>query len=174
MKVADAVNSWRGPFSSRHDFEMKGKSMEVKATTNVQGRIHKIHGIEQLTPQKDGILLLFSLRLREEQGAENTLPELVCLFQDKLKNDIDTLSKFENTLAVAGYSPIHNDEYSKFKFRIVDEKLYFVSDDFPRIIKESFVNDVPKGVTAVEYVINLDGCDNLCIANKAQDKNKFL
>ena len=166
----DALNRWRGPFSSRHDFEWQANSVEVKATTNVQSRVHKIHGVDQLTPSKNGALFLFSLRLREEQGAENNLPDFIKLCQEKLKDNVDALSKFENNLAVAGYSPVHNDEYSKFKFRVVDEKLYKVTKGFPRIINDSFVQGIPHGVGTIEYIINLDGYDSFCIANSPTDK----
>jgi len=54
----EAIKRWRGPFSSRHDFEWKGKSVEVKSTTNVQSRVHKIHGIDQLSPPENGDLFL--------------------------------------------------------------------------------------------------------------------
>lgn len=76
INKVDAVKMWRGPYSSRHDFEWKEKSVEVKATTNVQGRVHKIHGIDQLLPPEKGELLFFSLRIREEQGSKDTLPNL--------------------------------------------------------------------------------------------------
>ena len=167
--VTNAVNGWRGPFSSRHDFEMKGKSIEAKATTNVQSRIHRIHGIDQLSPPKEGVLLLFSLRLREEQSSDNNLPNLIALLQDKLKNNVEALSKFENTLAVAGYSPIHNEEYSKFKFRIVDEKLYEVKEGFPCITTHLFKEGLPNGVCQIRYSINLDGFERFCIANNPDD-----
>ncbi len=173
MDKLEAINRWRGPFLSRHDFEWNGKSIEVKATTNNQSRIHKIHGIEQLAPPKDGQLFLFSLRLREEEGAENTLPNLIASFREKLKDDIDALSKFENILVVIGYSSIHEEEYSKVKFRIVDEKLYDVTKDFPRIISESFSEGVPLGVGVIEYTINLDGYSNLCISTSPNEYIKF-
>jgi len=165
----DAVKRWRGPFSSRHDFEWKDKSVEVKATTNVQGRIHKIHGIEQLSPPENGNLLFFSLRIREEQGSNNTLPAFIASCQEKLKENLDALSIFENTLAVAGYSPLHDDEYSKFKFRIVDEKLYKVTDNFPRLTTNSFKDGLPSGIGYIEYVIDLDGFENLCLATSSKD-----
>lgn len=170
----EAINRWRGPFSSRHDFEWVGKSVEVKATTNIQSRIHKIHGIEQLSPPKNGDLLLFSLRLREEQGADNTLPNIILLCREKLKNNPDAISKFENILALVGYSPLHDNEYFKFKFRIVDEKLYNVTDKFPRLVVNSFINGVPSGVGKIEYTINLDGYDSLCIANSPDESINIL
>ena len=173
MDVTRAINSWRGPFSSRHDFEMKGLSIEVKATTSQQSRVHKINGIDQLSPPENGSLMFFSLRIREEQGAENDLPSIVGLLQEKLKGNINSLSKFENTLAVAGYSPVYNDEYLKLKFRIVDQRLFNVTNEFPRIITDSFVGGLPSGVGTIEYTINLDGYDKLCIAKSPEDDFTF-
>src|SRR3989338_5678059 len=169
ISYSEAVNRWRGPFSSRHDFEWSGKSIEIKATTNTEGRIHKIHGIEQLSPPEHGNLLFFSLRIREEQGSNNTLPAFIASCQEKLKENLDALSIFENTLAVAGYSPLHDDEYSKFKFRIVDEKLYKVTDNFPRLTTNSFKDGLPSGIGYIEYVIDLDGFENLCLATSSKD-----
>ncbi|MBI1934882.1 PD-(D/E)XK motif protein [Candidatus Woesearchaeota archaeon] len=174
IKYLDAIKMWRGPFSSRHDFESKSNSIEVKATTNVQYRIHKIHGLEQLSPPEKGDLLFFSLRLREEQGSKNTLPEFISLFKEKLKDNLDALSLFENTLAVTGYSPLHDEEYNKFKFRVVDEKLYSVKDEFPRLTINSFNKGLPSGVGTVEYTINLDGFENLCLATSPENKIKLL
>lgn len=163
-KKNDAISKWRGPFSSRHDFEWKGKSVEIKATTGLRGRSHKINGIDQLSPPENGKLFLFSLKLREEHGAENTLPNIIELCREKLKNDIDAISKFENILAVSGYSPLHDDEYSKITFRAIDEKLYEVKDGFPRLTEDSLKKKLPDTVNAVEYSINLDGADSFCIA----------
>ena len=173
MDVTHAINSWRGPFSSRHDFEMKRLSIEVKATTSQQSRVHKVSGIDQLSPPENGSLMFFSLRIREERGAENDLPSIVGLLQEKMKENVGALSKFENTLAVAGYSPLHNDEYSKLKFRIVDQKLFNVVNGFPRIITDSFVSGLPSGVGTIEYTINLDGYDRLCIAKSPDDDFTF-
>lgn len=173
MDKLESVNKWRGPLGSRHDFEWTGKSVEVKATTNVQSRIHKIHGLDQLSPPVEGQLFLFSLRLREEQGAENTLPRIISLCREILKEDLDALSKFENTLVVAGYSPQYDHEYSRFRFRIVDERLYKVNEEFPRLIKESFVEGLPLGIGMIEYSINLDGYDYLSVA-KSPDEVDIL
>jgi len=170
----EAIKRWRGPFSSRHDFEWKGKSVEVKSTTNVQSRVHKIHGIDQLSPPENGDLFLFSLRLREEQGSEMTLPSLIGSCKDLLGDDIESLSKFENILAIAGYSPLYDKEYSKFKFRVVDEKLYKVTEEFPHLERNSFINDIPSGIRLIEYSISLDGYDNLCVANSSKEGSKFI
>ena len=173
MNELSAINAWRGPFSSRHDFEWTGKSVEVKATTNVQNRMHKIHSIEQLSPPENGNLFLFSLRIREEQSVDNNLPTLIALCRKKLKDNPNAISKFENILSIVGYSPVHDNEYSKIRFRVVDERLYNVTDEFPRLVSDSFVKGVPSGVNTIEYTINLDGYDNLCLAKSHKENVNF-
>lgn len=165
--VSEAVIPWRGPFGARHDFEWADRSIEVKATTSVRGRIHRINGLDQLAPPENGELMLFSLRLREEAGASNTLPRLVALCRSQMKLEPDTLDLFEAALTKANYSPAYEEEYAKLKLRIVDEALFRVEQDFPRITAASFEAGVPSGVERVEYEVNLGGCDHLLIATDA-------
>jgi hypothetical protein len=169
VDAAQAVERWRGPFSARHDFEWPGKSVEVKATTSTRGRIHRIHGMDQLTPPDNGDLFLFSLRLREEGGGANSLPRLIALCRSQLESEADALSRFETGLARAGYSPVHDDEYLKVSLRIVEETLFAVRENFPRITPNRFVEGVPAGVESVMYDVNLNTFDHLCVARSAAE-----
>jgi hypothetical protein len=56
----------------------------------------------------------------------------------------------------------------------VDEKLYKVTKEFPHLERNSFINDIPLGVGLIEYSINLDGYDNLCVANSPKEGSKFI
>lgn len=169
MKPSNAVSSWRGPYGSRHDFEWSGQSIEVKVTTSSRGRIHFINGLEQLSPPEGGSLQLFSLRLKEEGGGANTLPGLITACRDALAENPDSLASFENSLASVGYSPAHDSDYEKMRFRIVDEALFDVRDPFPRITLDTFSEGVPSGVGVVRYEINLEGYDSLIITTSADD-----
>ncbi len=166
---AEAVNRWRGPFASRHDFEWPGRSVEVKATTSTRGRIHRIHRLDQLVPPEPGELLFFGLALREEAGATNTLPLVIATCRSQLEADADSMSGFERALARVGYSPAHDEEYAKLRLRIVEEGLFSVRDDFPRLTVMQLAAGVPPGVERVEYEINLSGFDHLRIAAHAAD-----
>jgi len=154
---AEAVRRWRGPFGSRHDFEWQGESVEVKATTASRGRIFHINGIDQLEHPENGKLFFFGVRLREEGGAELTLPRIIETCRNIVSSDDDALDKFESALVRIGYSPQHNDEYEKTRFRIIEEILFEVKDDFPKIGASNFVNGIPDGIERVEYEINLNG-----------------
>jgi hypothetical protein len=160
----DAVASWRGPFGARHDFEWPGCSVEVKATTLTRGRIHKINGIDQLEPPENGKLLFFSLLLREEGGATNTLPALVKTSRVLLQSDANALTRFETGLLRSGYSPAHDEEYEKLKFRIADGSLFVVRENFPRVTNAQFTGGLSRGVERISYEINLGGFEHLRLA----------
>jgi len=157
----EAIRRWRGPFGSRHDFEWSGESVEVKATTSSRGRIFHINGIDQLEPPENGKLFFFGVRLREEGGAELTLLSIIETCRNLVSSDGDTLDKFETALVQVGYSPLHNEEYDKTRFRIIEEVLFEVKKDFPRICVSNFFGGIPSGIEHVEYEINLNGFDQL-------------
>lgn len=171
--VGDAVSRWRGPFGARHDFEWSGRSVEVKATTSTRGRIHRINGLDQLAPPDQGDILFFSLHLREEAGATSTLPSVVAACCIQLGGHPHALSQFENALAQAGYSLAHEDEYDKLRFRIVDQGLFAVRDDFPRLTTAQLQTGLPPGIEHVEYDINLSTFGHLRLSNQP-DQADFL
>lgn len=167
----EAVLRWRGPTGARHDFEWVGRSVEVKATTSTRGRLHRINGLDQLAPPEIGDLFLFSLRLHDEAGATNSLPVLVAACRTQFERETDTLSRFETVLVQAGYLSAHEDEYAKLRLRIVEQGLFAVRDDFPRLTVAQFSDGVPAGIERVEYEINLGGFIHLCIAQQPSEAN---
>ncbi len=171
--AGDVVASWRGPSGARHDFEWPCRSVEVKATTSTRGRIHRINGLDQLLPPEDGKLFFFSLRLREEAGATNTLPSLVDRCRGQMTGDADALTRFEASLTQAGYSLAHEEEYACVHLRIVEESLFVVQADFPRLTTAQFPNGLPAGIERVEYEINLSTFDHLCTAHTAAEVTMF-
>lgn len=167
--TTEATTRWRGPFGSRHDFEWQGRSVEVKATLSTRGPIHCINGLEQLVPPDDGTLLLFSVQVREEAGAEHSLPSIISDCREALADDELSLERLDQALAQCGYSPAHEQEYAKLHLRISNQGLFTVSDDFPRLTSTNFVSGIPSGLERVEYEINLGGFERLCIARRPED-----
>jgi len=168
-----ALKRWRGPFGARHDFEWGERSIEVKASTSTRGRLHYIHGLEQLEPPENGDLYLFSLKMREEDGGEVTLPYIIEECNNQLISDEDTLTQFETALIQTGYSPIHNDEYIKIHMRVIDEALFSVKDNFPRLTHNCILGDLSSGIEYIEYIINLNGYDNLIVARSPLEYVSF-
>jgi len=159
-----ALSRWRGPTGSRHDFEWLGYSIEVKATMSVHRLVHRISGIDQLSPPEQGTLFLFSLQVRQEEGAGNSLPILVEMGRNRFSGKPDAALDLEDKLSRIGYSSSHNTEYERLHLRVGGEGLYRVDHDFPRIIPSSFPGRVPNGVEKIEYDINLNGFDHLRVA----------
>jgi hypothetical protein len=55
------------------------------------------------------------------------------------------------------------------RLRVVEEGLYRVEDDFPRLIPVGFPAGVPAGIEQINYEINLAGSSHLIVAtNTAQ------
>lgn len=165
----EVLRYWSGPRRGRHDFEFPGLSFEVKGTALVEGRRHWIHGLDQLLPPENGKLLFFSLKLREETGGVRNLPELVRSCIEVLTEDADALDYFENALASTGYSPVHDLEYERINFRVVDETLFEVGDHFPKITGKMLIGGTPSGVEYIEYQINLEGFEECILARRAED-----
>ncbi|MFO1400122.1 MAG: PD-(D/E)XK motif protein [Steroidobacteraceae bacterium] len=169
-----AVESWRGPHGARHDFECQGLSIEVKGTSSARGRIHTINGIDQLEEPDAGQLLLFSLRLRDEAGAGNSLPLLCHACRQLLAVDSAAADQLDLGLISAGYLPTHEEEYSKNRWRVVEEHLFQVREGFPRITRHSFQGGIPQGIEGIDYVINLGSSDSYVVARKPSEAISIL
>jgi hypothetical protein len=165
----DAIRVWRGPWGSRHDFEWADKSVEVKATTNTRGRIHRIHGLNQLEQPENGLLYLFSVRMHEENGAEHSLPKIIETCRNQLTNSEESLAHFENGLAQLGYSPLFENEYSKMKLRILDDVLFIVDSNFPKLTQASFSEGLSEGIESIDYDINLNTYNQSIYAHRPSD-----
>jgi hypothetical protein len=159
----EQVRHWLGPTGTRHDFQWRNLAVEAKATTSVRGHVHRINGVDQLDPPVGGELRVFSLRIREEPTAANSLATLVEHVGNELRDE-DLLDVFETRLGQAGYSPINVDRYSETRYRIVNERLYNVGESFPRLSAASFAGGLEAAIERIEYDINLDGCPQLILA----------
>lgn len=169
MFGSGVVDTWRGPFGSRHDFEWTNRSVEVKTTTSTRGRIHHIHGLNQMEKPEGGPLYLFSLRLYEESGATECLTGIIDNCTGQLSSDADRLCSFENALINIGYSPLQAEEYEGLRFRIVEEALFDVREDFPRISAADFKEGISSSIERVDYIINLNSFDRLCLTRTPDD-----
>lgn len=161
---AAAVEHWLGPSGARNDFQWPGVAVEAKATGSVRGHVHHINGIDQLDPPEDGSLLLFSLRIREEPSAVNSLVTVIAEIEEALEADPERLDLFDGRLVSVGYSSAHVERYRDIHFRVIDERLYRVVDDFPRLSTASFATGLPVGIERVEYEANLEGFGHLIAA----------
>jgi hypothetical protein len=172
--IGAAVKKWRGPFGARHDFEWSGTSVEVKVTTVTRALVHRINGIDQLVPPENGRLFLFSIRVREEGGASNSLPALIQRIRGELETDDEALNQFETALIQVGYSPLHEHEYAKLLLRVVEQRLFTVVEGFPRITSASFTSGPPAAIERLEYDVNLSAQDAFCVAREPLHAGPYI
>jgi hypothetical protein len=163
------VRRWVGAEAARQDFQWPGLAVECKATLSARGHVHRINGLDQLATPEQGELFLYSIRLREETTSERSLVTLVDQVSRLLAVDAALLDLFETRLGQGGYSPLHSERYRTITFTVVDERLYNVTAAFPRITPASFRAGLPLGVERVDYDVNLETCDALCVARKPQE-----
>lgn len=155
------VLAWTGPSGGRHDFQWPAVACECKATVSSRGHIHWINGLDQMDPPEGGTLYVFSIRIREEPSAGNSLPVLIELIYEELRGKPDLLDYFDQQLAASGYSPAHADRYQAIRWRIVDQRVFTVADGFPRLSNSMIEGGLPIGVERVDYLVDLNTCWDL-------------
>lgn len=165
-----SVGEWRGPFGGRHDFERKDRSIEVKGTTSATGLVHHVNGLNQLDDPEQGDLLMFSMRLREEAGATNTLPGVVAFCRSLLVHDSVAMDVFELGINTTGYTAAHESDYERTHWRVVDQQLFAVKEDFPRLSVSILREGLPAGVGRIGYDIDLSSFQHLCVARRQSDE----
>lgn len=153
------VEAWTGSEASRHDFQWPDISVEVKATARrADGAIvHTIQHLDQLANPETGVLFLFSLRVVRDRLAGNTLPAVVERCSERLRGRAHVREAFLRKVALRGYSPAHR-RLHETPYRILDESLYEVANEFPRLTSNSFPTGLPPGISEVSYKLDMAVC----------------
>jgi len=167
-----AVTMWRGPVGARNDFESEGISIEVKTSGKID-ESHQINGLEQLLVPADCKLYFFSLLVRDEAGASESLVNLVGELKETLADNFLLQQRFDGMLAAANFQESDVEQYQKTRFRIRGQGLYLVGDGFPRLIPQSIAEGLPKGVHDVKYGLRLDGAQEWLVADNPEASIDF-
>ncbi|MEV4975470.1 PD-(D/E)XK motif protein [Streptomyces scopuliridis] len=164
------IDAWTASEGSRHDFQWPNASVEVKATARSgdAGSVHTIRSLDQLAAPETGELYLFSLRVMRDQLANNTLPKLVDRVATDLADHPAARERFLQKIGSRGYSPVQRKTH-EIPYRIVEECLYQVTDDFPRLTHDSFPTGLPSGVVRVSYDLDLAACGSWLLSTNPKD-----
>jgi hypothetical protein len=147
---AGALDAWRGPTRSVHDFARNGAELEVKTTTSVDGNFISISNIDQLDPTAMTSLHLVVIHAREDisaLGLDGRIDELIDLGVPR-----DALL---TKAAMAGYvygsgAPIED------RYRIRSVRAWVVGETFPGLRRAELGEDRLRGVSKVRYELALD------------------
>jgi putative PD-(D/E)XK family protein DUF4420 len=153
------ISAWSGAEGARHDFQWPRLSVEVKAASRRSDGsvIHRIGDLDQLNSPESGDLYLFSLHVRADALATNSLASLTCSLFASLMSTPDIADEFTQKLAQRSYTPLQEDTSSR-SYRIVNESLYRVDVGFPRLTPATFREGLPTGITTVSYAIDIAAC----------------
>jgi len=166
---AKAVMSWCGSRGLRHDFEMANVSIEVKSTSLARGHLYEIHGIQQLEKPQNGRLFLFGVRLRDEQTGGKSLKLLIDNIYEALSGFRDLTEYFSSQLIEYGYSLKGSAGYQSKSWEIIDEALFLVDADFPRITSALIPESTQLDIEDLTYKVNLNHYSHLIVATNPSE-----
>jgi hypothetical protein len=149
---SNAISCWVGPNGTRHDIVADTISLEVKASQTRFGRFVEIHSHDQLEPPPGGQLYLATMKLEQTNGEGESLPGLVESIVALGVNRDHLITLISRTGVTPGNLALSSD----ISFHVVENRIYAVTGNFPRITSESFVNGkVPPGILKLNYQIDL-------------------
>ena len=146
--IHSALQTWRGPYGSPHDFWLATCNIEVKSTKQGGKNLIKVSSAEQLDLNGASKLILvhYILSLNSENGASLLdLMESISQLIDGTEPGSQQL--FQSLIAEAGFS--WNHDYNSSKWAVESVQSYWVEGDFPRITPSSIL----MGVGTVKYTI---------------------
>ena len=167
MSIDAAIEGWNGPMGARHDFQFTKGSLEVKATSKAGiAPVVVIANLEQLSDPVTGGLFLFVIQASEDALASNSLVAEIQSLLAKV-GPAGKVALMER-LAKTGYNPVLNQQLRR-RFRILNEGLYKVGSDFPRITASTFLpNGLPLGTGNISYTLDTAVLNNWLIASDHQ------
>jgi hypothetical protein len=141
------INGWHGPSGANQDFWYNGLAIEIKTSKANKPSI-KISNEYQLDNGNLNNLFLVFYRISEFQGGRDTLMELINQIRNKLL--ADNLEQFNDKLISLGISPeSESEDYNSRAFNINSEKVFQITEDFPRITRST----LDDAISAVTYEI---------------------
>ena len=140
---------WASEHAGSHDIESDTMSYEVKSTIKKSSTTISISSQHQLFSEKKLELLFCRLE-------ESTLGVSINSVRDMLVNEGYDKDLIEIQLFKAGFEK--GASIRDLKYKVLETRKYVVDDNFPKITKESFKNDVfPPRVISIKYDLDLEG-----------------
>ncbi|MFG2181470.1 PD-(D/E)XK motif protein [Streptomyces abikoensis] len=152
-----AVESWNGPLGEEHDFSPYGFDLEVKTTAS-EGRIHSIHGFNQLVPSPDRPLWFVSLQVTRGGAEGRTLTQCVeAVRREVSEHAPGALDRLELLLGRLDLPHGHDDE----RWRLRSTPLVLTVDNrFPRLDRSLLAQlptEAADRIRDIDYRIDLTG-----------------
>jgi len=151
-----AIQFWQGPEDAPQDFNIHDCAVEVKCQLGTTTPAVRISSADQLCTQLSD-MFLYVITLGKSDDVSTlavNLPSLISDIRNQLDSDAPSeLEQFNDLLYQTGY--IESEEYERFNYIPVSEKMFSVNNGFPRICSENLIT----GIDRVTYNINLLDCE---------------
>lgn len=157
-----ALNSWNRPKPDQQDFSFGDMAVEIKTLSGKERNSVHISSEDQLFSLSGKLFLkIYRLSAMQESDGAISLNKLIKQVAERI-SDPSMSEMFNNKLVASGYTELH--EYDNPKFIVSEERLYCVTNDFPKLIR----TELPEGISNVHYEIKLEKIENFLA------KNNFL
>lgn len=152
-----AVDSWKGPESEEHDFGLSDLDIEVKTTAG-ERRAHGVHGLDQLTPNGDRPLWLYSMQITRGGVHGRTLSDCVHSVRRQVAgHSTAALASLDRKLGAVGWDPNLPDD-ERWHLRSPGVPL-LVNDALPRLSRGSVPPEFQNLIRDVTYTIDVTGME---------------
>lgn len=149
-----AIEAWRGPSKSVHDFVRGGAEIEVKTTTSVSGQTISVSNIDQLDPSLVDTLHLVVVHARPNEAAQSLderIDELIAVGVPRG----DLLAKLDG----AGYVYESGNGVGE-RYDVRSVRAWLVGDTFPGLRSSQIGEARLRGVAKIRYELSLDAAPN--------------
>jgi hypothetical protein len=147
---AAALDAWRGPSKSVHDFVQDGDELEVKTTTSVAGNTISISNIDQLDPSLVNTLHLIVVHAIANEASLNLDDRIDQLISMGVPRG-ELLKKVDD----AGYIYESGSRISD-RYEVRSVRAWPVNEAFPGLRAGDIPGTRIKGVSKIKYELNLD------------------
>lgn len=131
--IKDAIISWVGPEFDKQDFLIDSAVIEVKSYRTSKGQVVHISSLQQLqSPKTPLYLVAYGLTTSDRGLSVSDIIEII----KKQIDDEWLQDKFETKIFEYGYISGVSNRKKIYKFIVDSEKVYSVSNLFPRIEKK--------------------------------------
>lgn len=149
--IKDAIISWVGPDFDKQDFLIDSAVIEIKSYRTTKGEIVHISSLQQLqSPKTPLYLVAYGLTISDRGLSVSDMIESVIRQID----DEWLLDKFELKLFEYGYIAGLSNKHKLYRFLVDNEKVYQITDKFPRIQRQDIMNQI----ISVKYAVDLSQC----------------
>lgn len=151
--VEQSIISWVGADFDKQDFLLANAIIEVKSYRTSKSPIIHISSLQQLYSDKEP-LYLFAYGLTQADSGVSIDILVQEIYELLESQSAEIRDIFDNRLIEYGFIP-ELIESSLFKFIVDKRRVYYVSDEFPKILPQNISNQI----LTVKYSIDLLQCD---------------